>query len=737
MRISARKDCCGQGTGSFCGVFGAKCAGHHPAADGPLLLGHALRFASRLNLALAFVGMAIAVLTGCRDAPTTPGRQSQQSLLRRADRGEALLTAAAAQLADLPSAVDTEIRPPVVILDSTKSADRQDVLAVCLRSPNAPDSPINIVSVQANNSQFRTLGVKSGDILKFYLLRDETVDEERRQAGFSRLLAMDFTVTQVIDNNTLLIEKGIPAPVVKNYMNRLAEEQKLSIDASAADQLLIPAKIEVWRNLDDRLKEINEKLRLYAERRLPPVGWQPSPDAQVLSQIVAWLNQWLRQSEPKTDWVAAASDPLLDGLDAKLLADEQLAPLISAEALAATSFQPYDGRLLQEAVWLRDISRWAPADNFNDLDRASALFDWTVRNVQLEADDSRKAHRPWQVLLYGRGTANQRAWVFAMLARQQGIDVVMLKAATAGDGDYWLPAVVVDNQLHIFDARLGLAIPGPAGKGVATLQQIQKDDSLLRQLDLDDAPYPLTAGALQAVVPHIVADEFDLSRRAWQVESKLTGDDRLVLTSRPSELAERLNSVPGMAEPRLWDVPFRTLRDQLSLGKSARHREALAFEPFAVLPVLWKARTRHFQGRRAVNAQSDEASIDDHHDAARLYTSKSVRPPDRDIAKSPSADESRIKTTAKLNAAYWLGLLSFDDEKYDVASHWLGRPELTAAESPWAAGARYNLARALEVQEKLAEAITLLEQDSSPQRHGNRLRARWLKSRSEEPQKIE
>jgi hypothetical protein len=574
-----------------------------------------------------------------------------------------------------------------------------------------PAGPNNVVYVPAGNGRFRSLGVRSGDILKYYIREDETVDEESRQAGFSRQLAMDLTVAQVLDDDTLLIEGGLSYPVP------------------------IPMKIEVWHYVDDRLEEINEKLKLYIERRLPPIGWQPSPDEQVLVQIVTWLNQWLRQGEPKTEW---KRDAMLETLDAELLSNKELASQISQSALAAPTFQPYDGRLVQEAVWLRDISRWAQGDKFNDLARATALFDWTVRNVQLIGDDKAAAHRPWQILVSGRGTAEQRAWVFAMLCRQQGLDVVMLgvgqpkqpdgAAATINQPTYWLAGLVLDKDAYLFDMRLGLPLPAAGGEGVATLAQVQLDDALLRQLDLDGAVYPLDADALKGVVAYVVADTFDLSRRADQLESKLTGDDHLVLTSAPSEQAERLKSVAGIAAVRLWDLPFRTLFKQHSLDYNARYREALAFEPFAVRTLLWKARMRHFQGRRKAEDNALDEPVDDHREAAGLYTSPAVRPKNRDIIQTTSDEKRRVDAIAKLNATYWVGLLSFDKGKHAVAEHWLALPELTVKESPWSSGARYNLARAFEAQGKLEQAIELLEQDSSPQYDGNRLRARRLKS---------
>jgi hypothetical protein len=468
----------------------------------------------------------------------------------------------------------------------------------------------------------------------------------------------------------------------------------------------------------------------------------------VISQIVVLLNQWLRQSEKVADWRV---DPLLGSLDQKMQADQQLTSYISKQALEASLFQPYEGRLLQEAVWMRDLSRWARGDSFEDLARAAALFDWTVRNVQLVANEDAVPHRPWQVLLYGRGSAEQRAWVFALLCRQLDMDVVMLAtrpsqsadASQAGQGEaqFWLPALLLGEELHLFDTRLGLAIPGEGAPGVATLKQAAADDAVLRQLDLEGKPYPITAEMLKNVTAYTVADWFDLSRRALQVEQKLTGDDRLMLSTDPSAVAERLRALPQIGQVQIWEVPFATLRDQLSLLPPARRREVYEFEPLATRPMLWKARLRHFQGRReggdeqTVTEPSDV--IDDHGEAAQLYTDKSVRPTDREIAREKFIDKRRVDIAAKLNATYWLGLLSFDDGKYDVAAHWFGRPELRKDATPWAYGARYNLARTFEAQEKLEEAIPLLEQDDSPQQHGNKLRARRLKSRLDEAKKAD
>jgi hypothetical protein len=680
------------------------------------------RYATLMLLAAGAIALG-----GCREPEVSKSARSQQELLKRADRGAALIDNVASQLADLPAAVDTELRPPTVILDSTRSMNGQDVYAIAAANPQVEGNPVNIVGVPLGNGRFKGLNVRSGDIAKFYIVQDETVDEERQQSGFSRQLAKELIIAQVLDDNTFLIEGSLPR------------------------QVLEPAKLEIWRNVDDRLEAINEKLVRYAERRLPPLGWEPTPDDQVLLQIVSWLNQWLRQTEPKSDW---KRDPMIDSLDPALLADEQIKKMLTAPALAVQDFVAEDSRHLQEAVWMRDISRWARGEDFDELARATALFDWTIRNIQLMPGEGAPPHSPWRTLADGRGTAEERAWVFALLCRQQALDVVMLELPAAKEAEgggqsaegqkassgpspsalrpqpFWLSALLLNNELYLFDTRLGLPIPGPGGEGVATLSQVQKDDAILRQLDLDDSKYPADSEAAKKAVAAIVVSPFELSRRARQLESKLTGEHHLVLTVAPSEFASQLNAIPGVAGVKLWAKPFRVIQEQLKLGRDAREFEALAFEPFAKRPLLWKARMRHFQGRREREVRSDEDAINDHQEAAALY--QRVRPTDVKLSRISNEGERRVDTAAKTDATYWIALLSFDDGKYSVAADWLGRGNLGVPGSVWLSGTRYNLARALEAQQKFEEAAKLLEDDNdSPQRHGNRLRARLLRAKAE------
>ncbi len=277
---------------------------------------------------------------------------------------------------------------------------------------------------------------------------------------------------------------------------------------------------------------------------------------QILKQSCDRLNQWYVQERPQIAW---RPDPLLDELSDELRHQPDL------QTLDTVRFQtPDDGWFLQEAVWLRNISNRARADQFQDLAVAERLFDWTVRNIWLTPDEDTSGepqlpHLPYETLLLGRGTAQDRAWVFILLARQQGLNVVMLGVADEPGGTVrpWLPALVLDDELYLFDPWLGLPIPGPEPDSVATLSQVIADESLLRKLDLDqEHPYPVQAADLKHVVAYVEASPPALSRRMALVESRLSGENKMKLTSPGSSLAERVEKIPHIDDAKLWPVPL-------------------------------------------------------------------------------------------------------------------------------------------------------------------------------------
>jgi hypothetical protein len=441
---------------------------------------------------------------------------------------------------------------------------------------------------------------------------------------------------------------------------------------------------------------------------------------EMMSNIISRLNQWIELQKPEEGW---QPDAALHSLP------PQFGRLASVRDIGALQFGPWDASFLQEIVWMRNVSRMARGDRADALAQASSLFDWVVRNVQLDAAGSASVRRlPGQTLLVGHGDMLERAWLFILLARQQQLDVVML-GLPAQDGsseiEPWLPALLENDALYLFDARLGLPIPGPGGKGVATLAEVVADESLLRKLDLDDAHrYPVDAERLRGVVALVEATPMFLSRRMSLFESRMAGEERLVLSVDASDLLARAKASPHVSDARLWTFPYEVLDWQASMNQPqqlALLREIRPYFEFTIptkdgpINPLWKARIHHFKG------------IFEGEENANVYY-QLARPADADLEGAGLQDAQReVLTAAKRNASYWLGVVAFERAKYGPAIEHFRKRTLEATPSgPWTYGARYNLARTYEAQGKLAEAIELYAADTSPQQHGNRLRAKWL-----------
>ena len=450
---------------------------------------------------------------------------------------------------------------------------------------------------------------------------------------------------------------------------------------------------------------------------------------QIMPQICDRLNQWYRQDKPQVDW---QMDPLVPQLP------EELQELRIMTALDDMRFRLPDAWYLQEAVWLRDISNSARADKFDDVEVAESLFDWTVRNIQLESevdpDSQMYRHQPFETLLVGRGDALARAWTFMLLARQQGLDVVLLAIADEEGGKPrpWLPALVSGGELYLFDSRLGLPIRTADGQGVATLSQVAADEQWLRALDLDEEHrYPVAAEDLKRVVALVEATPHSLSRRMALIESRLAGEHKMVLVSHPGDLAERVKELPHVSDARLWQRPFEVWRSRTNLSREQIEAAAREMLVFSAVPSLMSGRALSFEGAydgkegakvNLLNARPSDATIE------------SFRLPDR-IARNIKREEISHQEAARIvllrlakqHASYWLGLICYEQELYPAAVDYFQTRTLEATPNgPWTFGAEYNLGRTYEAMGQPQKAIALYEADRSPQRHGNKLRARWL-----------
>ena len=110
----------------------------------------------------------------------------------------------------------------------------------------------------------------------------------------------------------------------------------------------------------------------------PVLAAWPQPE-MFRQEVVYQLRQWVR-SQPPPEWKL---DPMTAALPKRFRELPQVKDLDKME------FTPFDGFALQETAWLHNVSVSARGDVVDPLDRVRDLFDWTVRNIQIEPDRPR------------------------------------------------------------------------------------------------------------------------------------------------------------------------------------------------------------------------------------------------------------------------------------------------------------------------------------------------------------
>jgi tetratricopeptide (TPR) repeat protein len=481
-----------------------------------------------------------------------------------------------------------------------------------------------------------------------------------------------------------------------------------------------------------------------------------------------------------------------------------LVKLPMVENLGQAHFNAFDGYTLMEAVWLRDASRskWAGGTTADEVQVARSLFDWTIRNIQTDYDNpDRVPQVPWETLFLGHGTPLERAWTYILLLRQRGIDAVMLalpgddsspaaqaEKSPAGQAERpslkpWCVGVLIgdtgnegaERKLYLFDPKLGLPIPAPGGIAAdkagrldvqpATLDQVLANPKLLDQLGQGaDAPYWVRQADVKRAVALVEASPLYLSPRARRIESRLTGEQRLVLNAEPSQQAARIKSA-GMGDVRLWELPYTTLQRRLALGPGAVFARLWVYVPFMSSPgaPLYKGRILHLKGRyfdekeaiayyQRARPRNDAVLAETQQIAKASFELLSMQQKENGRALTP-AEEGFLKQVSnelakqqvdstiegKLAASYWLGLIQYEQGEYAAALDYFRVRTLQFGPRVfWAAGAHYNIARTLEAagqrQKAIDEYASSIFLRNDP---GCLLRAKWLEELSGEKKKTE
>jgi hypothetical protein len=422
-----------------------------------------------------------------------------------------------------------------------------------------------------------------------------------------------------------------------------------------------------------------------------------------------------------------------------------------------------DTRHIEDCMMYYGIAKRV-AGTGDDLDRVRRVFDWCVRQIQLVPAGSLRSGRlpqayarPYDVLLRGMATESEgiwaeRAWLFIALCRQLDIDAglitynksstferrvpsigmnleieAMLFGLRQGPKPpvVWICTALVDDKPYLFDARVGLAVPGPGGEGVATLEDALRDPAILERMNLPGAnPYGTSRASLLAsrskISIMIDAGQGYFSPKMKLLQRELAGKNRSVLYRDPADERDHFLHALGTraGAVALWPLPME-VESRLFLDQNfVTSLQSSLFLFRQEFPLLY-ARIKQLRG------ELDEA-IEDYVklrfvDHALFVTDK----------KTPIPPE--VQDGLDVYATYFLALAHLERNDLEKAELMFQKTlELTPEPGPSQAyynmvrwGANANLGRIYAAKKDRARAVAHLSQhDPTTQYVGDQLCAR-------------
>ena len=433
-----------------------------------------------------------------------------------------------------------------------------------------------------------------------------------------------------------------------------------------------------------------------------------------------------------------------------------LAARLTAQQLVdveSAQFDRGDSLHMEGCFLLRDVVKHVISESSTSLAKAEALFEWVTRNIQcVPAQESPPVYvSPPLALLVGRAMDMERAWTFMELLRQARVESVMTatmsRAGPTGPATLtpWLPAALIDGELLLFDTTIGLPIPGPGGKGIATLRQVLEDPNLVIALDLDaERRYRVRPEQLAHVVLLLESTPTYWAPRMNFLQDRLSGENRAVLWSDLVAFSLRLRQATTQElDQELWALP-RLVNDEQQKPEYAEVVFGTREQPITPLTpyqhfTLADARMLHLQGnmREAIPLyMSNRVRLDDwiaqdrNRVGIRSLAAFASRqdPPLREVVERVTSNITKLYESVREDCTYFIGVAKYDQHELPAAVNWLDKSYLEKhPEGRWASSSHFHLALCALAQHDDAVAIEHFTAPiSSPQAYGNLLRARRL-----------
>lgn len=474
---------------------------------------------------------------------------------------------------------------------------------------------------------------------------------------------------------------------------------------------------------------------------------------------VTMLNDWLSDCAPEE--ATADKGESGDALLRERLSEEELARVRSDR------FNRRGAGHIRNCFLHKATVDFAARSATDDVERIVELFYYVVRNVAL-VDEGENAIplTPYEILLLGRGTAEDRAWVFADLLRQIRIDTVILKPGqaegeTRGDeGREWLVGVLLNGKVYLFDPRRGLPVPaadaaedGPLVRRPATLTALQESTE---QKSTEDDSAPAVRGFPQPSV-RVIGNTSFWAPRMRILQMALSGDRAAIvydglqnsrfgegLLARVSGFSKELWK-PG--DVSVWSYPEEQVAGFYNLSDRQDDRLRLLMLPFDAparaqavdqqsgqirfsRPERKQLKTRmeHLLGRYGGRRSETEGR------AIRSYLM--IRGTEN-FPEGFDVDPTvrRMHTRAAEDAFYWKALCQFEKGEYEAAvESFRNYLERYQPDGLWMNACRYQLAIALANLDRSQEAVKTLQAvpEGAPQHAAaEALLRRWTESGEE------
>lgn len=295
------------------------------------------------------------------------------------------------------------------------------------------------------------------------------------------------------------------------------------------------------------------------------------PDAgtsrRVLNQINADLTRNPAADAPQ-EMAPAAAKTLADTL--RLTPDE-------VAEITGKAYTALDAAYLSESLYARDAARSLDPAGRPPQEQAAVLFDWVCRQVYLKPWEIGRTQDsvslapcvpPTYVLRRGYGTGLERAYVMLAVLRQAGLDGCLIgppgkeqapSTPVVGGkqvkGPFWAVGARAGDDIVLFDPWRGQPLPGPGGKGIATLAQVKANPDQLKPWFEDKAnPWDVTPADLKAATAYVALPLSAVSPRMKLLDAKFATEVGVKLAADPAEQAAAVGKAAG-GTAHVWAPP--------------------------------------------------------------------------------------------------------------------------------------------------------------------------------------